>query len=81
MRLSRFRSNFSSVLKKSRDVYFVLVLLVTLLFWSDSTAQTLFNYPFTPVHPEVDTVFGKVVNDVYRWLEDVNSPKVQDWSK
>ena len=72
-------SNFSAMQKKSQTTCFVFVLLAKLLLWNDSTAQTTFNYPFTPVHPVVDTIFGKVVTDNYRWLEEANSSEVKAW--
>ncbi len=40
-------------------------------------AQT-FTYPPTPKQPVADTIFGKVVVDNYRWMEDMNSPQMKD---
>jgi len=74
-------SNFSVMQKKPGTVSFVFVLSVVLLFWNDSSAQTIFKYPSTPIIPVVDTIFGKVITDNYRWLEDVNSTEVQAWLK
>ena len=38
-----------------------------------------FQYPETPKQPVWDTLFGTVIRDDYRWLEDVNTPQVQSW--
>jgi len=47
---------------------------------NNSTAQTI-QYPETVKKPVIDSIFGKVVVDDYRWLEDVNNPQVKDWLK
>jgi prolyl oligopeptidase len=36
-------------------------------------------YPFTARSGVADNYFGTRVADPYRWLEDVDSPKVRDW--
>jgi prolyl oligopeptidase len=43
-------------------------------------ADTL-TQPVAPVVPVTDTYFGTQVVDPYRWMEDLNSPQVQDWMK
>ncbi len=58
----------------------VIILASYLFFCNNCIAQT-FNYPQTQKHPVVDTIFGKVVVDEYRWLEDMNSQQVKDWLK
>ena len=58
----------------------VIILASYLFFYNNCIAQT-FNYPQTQKHPVVDTIFGKVVVDEYRWLEDMNSQQVKDWLK
>ena len=47
---------------------------------NNSTAQII-QYPETVKKPVIDSIFGKVVVDDYRWLEDVNNPQVKDWLK
>jgi prolyl oligopeptidase len=37
--------------------------------------------PATPVEPVVDTYHGVKVSDPYRWLENINDPKVRAWSE
>ena len=46
----------------------------------DAPAQ-LFTYPPTLRHPVSDTIWGKIVIDDYRWLEDMSSEAVNDWIK
>ncbi|MDO8966721.1 prolyl oligopeptidase family serine peptidase [Algoriphagus sp.] len=43
-------------------------------------AQCL-QYPSSPKLPVADTIFGKVVVDEYRWLEDVHEEQTQGWLK
>lgn len=74
-------SFFHVLLMKPRTIGHVIVFSVLQLFWNESPAQKAFNYPSTPIQPVVDTIFGKVVTDNYRWLENVNTPKVQEWLK
>lgn len=45
------------------------------------TAAQTFTYPHTPKQPVSDTIFGKIVVDNYRWMEDVSSPQMKDWLK
>ena len=64
-----------------RTTCFAFVLLIDVLSCYHSTAQTSFNYPATPIHSVSDTIFGKVVTDNYRWLENANNSEVQAWLK
>lgn len=57
---------------------FFIFLATSLFHFNNSFAQT-FVYPPTLKIPVVDTIFGKMVIDEYRWLEDLNSPKVKSW--
>jgi prolyl oligopeptidase len=75
------RLSFSALQKKSGTACFVFVLWINLLWWNNSTAQTTFKYPSTPIRPVIDTIFDKVITDNYQWLEDVNSTEVQAWLK
>lgn len=36
-------------------------------------------HPPTAQCPIVETKFGRIVRDPFRWLEDANNPRVQDW--
>lgn len=36
--------------------------------------------PSTPLSPTIESHFGRVVNDPYRWLEDGDSDAVKEWS-
>lgn len=66
---------------KLRTTCFAFALLIDVLSCYHSTAQTIFNYPATPIHPVSDTIFGKVVTDNYRWLENAGNSEVQAWLK
>jgi prolyl oligopeptidase len=66
---------------KLRTTCLALALLIDVLSCYHSTAQTIFNYPATPIHPVSDTIFGKVVTDNYRWLENAGNSEVQAWLK
>lgn len=54
------------------------ILFVSFIFSNQCSSQT-FNYPPTPRQPVTDTIFGKVVVDDYRWMEDLNSQQMKDW--
>ncbi len=54
--------------------------LLCLFLYNSSTAQT-FHYPSTAKQTVKDTIFGKIVTDDYRWLEDMNNQQVKDWLK
>lgn len=38
-------------------------------------------YPFTKKVNQVDTVFGHIIPDPYRWMEDFKSEEMTDWFK
>ncbi len=59
---------------------FGLLIFSSVFISNISIAQT-FNYPPTPKQPVTDTIFGKVVVDDYRWMEDMNSQQMKDWLK
>ncbi len=58
----------------------VNIFLLCLFLYNSLTAQT-FHYPTTAKQPVKDTIFGKIVTDDYRWLEDMNNQQVKDWLK
>jgi prolyl oligopeptidase len=53
------------------------------LFLSLSIYLPLFSqpYPPSPKSPVVDTVFGRIIVDDYRWMEDMVAPETQRWLK
>jgi prolyl oligopeptidase len=79
--LPKDRLSFPALQKKSGTANLVFVLWINLICWNNSTAQSTFSYPFTSVHPAFDTIFGRVITDNYRWLENVNTSEVQAWLK
>ncbi|MDW8302393.1 MAG: prolyl oligopeptidase family serine peptidase [Bacteroidia bacterium] len=44
-------------------------------------SKAALKYPVTEKVNQIDTYFGKTVQDEYRWLEDDKSPKVAEWVK
>ena len=65
---------------KSKGILIVNIFFLCLFLCNSSTAQS-FNYPATAKQPITDSIFGKVIVDNYRWMEDVSSPQMQDWLK
>lgn len=58
-----------------------LLLPACLLIMGIAQAQQPFPYPATKTVDVSDNYFGTVVNDPYRWLEDIKDPEVQSWFK
>ena len=58
-----------------RTIPTLLLLLLSELL----PAQQGLRYPATLKEPVVDTLWGEMVSDSYRWMENVRSPKVQEW--
>ena len=58
-----------------RCVFFVLPLLI------GAAAHPQWKYPFTKTVDSVDTYFGKVYKDPYRWLENLKDKEVEAWFK
>ena len=58
----------------------LLSLLVTVASLN-AFAQTKWDYPETPQRPVYDTIWGKVIKDEYRWMEDLKDPKMGSWLK
>ncbi|MCS7076234.1 MAG: prolyl oligopeptidase family serine peptidase [Bacteroidia bacterium] len=46
-----------------------------------NNTQTSIQYPITEKVKQIDTYFGKTVEDEYRWLENDKDPKVSEWIK
>jgi Prolyl oligopeptidase, N-terminal beta-propeller domain. len=61
-----------------RKVYFFAILLC--LNFGNIFSQKNFNPPATKQIPVVDSLFGYIITDPYRWLEDKANPEVKEWS-
>jgi prolyl oligopeptidase len=61
---------------KTLTTTFILVFFCIIL-----NAQTKFNPPPTPSIPVTDTLFGVMLTDDYRWLEEKTDPKVIEWTQ
>jgi prolyl oligopeptidase len=57
---------------------FIIILFLPLI---RSFGQKVYEYPVTLKQETSDTIWGKVVYDPYRWLEDINSNETQEWIK
>lgn len=58
-----------------KTIFAILLLLHPLWCWT----QPSISYPTTPTHPVSDTLWGTVVTDPYRWLENVHDTDVAKW--
>lgn len=58
-----------------------LIVCCAAILISNHIKSQNFNYPPTPKQPVTENIFGKIVVDNYRWLEDANNQQVQDWVK
>lgn len=56
-------------------------LLLLTFFMVQTLSAQKWNYPETPKIPVYDTIWGKVIQDDYRWMEDMKDPKVIEWLK
>ena len=58
-----------------------IVLIITSICISISAIaqQKKWNYPETPKIPVYDTIWGKVIKDDYRWMEDMKDGNVKAW--
>jgi len=61
-----------------RKVYLFAILFC--LNFGNIFSQKNFNPPATKQIPVVDSLFGYIITDPYRWLEDKANPEVKDWS-
>lgn len=58
-----------------------LLLFLVIILFTESQAQKL-EYPISSKQTILDTFYNKyIVQDDYRWLEDVRSDRVKDWIK
>ncbi len=58
-----------------KTIIAVLLFLHPLWCWTQPTIS----YPATPQHPVLDTLWGKVITDPFRWLENIHNPEVEEW--
>ncbi|MFN2458296.1 MAG: prolyl oligopeptidase family serine peptidase [Chitinophagaceae bacterium] len=59
----------------------LLIIIAVVLFGRLNTNAQPFIYPLTPKIAVADTIFGRVIIDNYRWMEDMNSQQMKDWLK
>lgn len=60
---------------------FLKVLIIAIITGCNSSAQKNLKYPETKKIDVYDTLHAIVINDQYRWLENLNSQEVKDWRK
>jgi prolyl oligopeptidase len=68
-------------MKKRTQSNAVIATALLLVLFSASIRTNAQSYPKAPKIPVNDTIFGKVITDEYRWMEDMNSPQTLDWLK
>jgi len=61
--------------------FFKILIIVITLMDCNLSAQKKYNYPETMKLNVYDTLHGIVIEDQYRWLENLNSQEVKDWRK
>lgn len=73
------------MIMKNTSIITFSILLTIIIFISCSRGSKLksikVNYPETIKKPVVDTLFGNVVIDNYRWLENDRSEETENWVK
>jgi prolyl oligopeptidase len=62
-------------------LFFLILLLPTAFYVGKGVQMTDYEPPKTESIPVYDTLFGEVIQDNYRWLENKNDPKVKAWSQ
>lgn len=67
-------------MRYTSKINLIINFLLLCFLCNNSTAQSL-HYPITAQQPVKDTIFGKIVTDDYRWLEDMNNQTVKNWLK
>ena len=70
-----------SVMKRKTATLLSLTFLFIYSFSCKESVKQSFVYPPTPEQPVSDTIFGKVVTDNYRWMEDLESQQMKSWLK
>jgi prolyl oligopeptidase len=62
-----------------RKMQIIFTVLAALLVINTTAGAQALHYPKTAKVDHVDTYFGVTVADLYRWLEDDNSPETAKW--
>ena len=68
-------------MKSKSTINLIVIVLSSFVFFCNNCIAQTFNYPPSPKQPITDTIFGKVVVDDYRWMEDMNSLQMKNWLK
>ena len=68
-------------MKRKTAIWLSLTFLLIYSYSCNESVKQSFVYPVTPEQPVSDTIFGKVVTDSYRWMEDLNSQQMKRWLK
>lgn len=64
-----------------KKIIFILLVLPIANYLTKGMDMTEYVPPKTESTPVYDTLFGEVIQDNYRWLEDKKDPKVREWSE
>lgn len=64
-----------------RNSYLILMAIAMFLYSCNDKATMSISYPVTKKGSVIDTIFGNVVEDPYRWLEDDYADETQAWVK
>ncbi len=70
------KKDYDHIFFRAHAKIFVLLFSIGLSFIVNAQQ---FQYPHTVKQPFIDTIFGKVIVDNYRWMEDMKSRETQDW--
>ena len=62
-----------------KNILLIVLLIFSILFFLRDSNQIEIIYPETRTILQEDDYHGIVVNDPYRWLEDMESDEVQNW--
>jgi prolyl oligopeptidase len=69
------------VFRKLIMVRFSIFFSFAILFLTFALAKNDLKPPATKQVPVVDTIFGYVITDLYRWLENKDNPEVKEWTR
>jgi prolyl oligopeptidase len=68
-------------MKNNPMINLIAIVLSSMVFFCTNCIAQTFIYPPTSKEPVTDTIFGKVIVDEYRWMEDMNNQQMKDWLK